>query len=275
MKNQCHITIIKNGKRVDLDEIINYTQSPVYEVIRIIEGTPLFFREHMERFRASLELVEYKCDYSDEMIFNQIKELVELTDLKNNNVRLEYGLTELGMDLVLFMVNSEYPKESFYENGAMTITANVVRENPHAKVVNAQYLEKIAKLKEASSAYEIILMDSNRKIAEGSKSNLFFVKGDTIYSAKASDILIGITRLELMRVFSALHLKYVELDIFEDQLSEFDACFLSGTSIGVLPIEYMNEIKYNSALNDVIIKLRKAYQAVVENNLEYTRRLYL
>lgn len=275
MKNQCHITIIKNGKRVDLDEIINYTQSPVYEVIRIIEGIPLFFREHMERFRASLELVEYKCDYSDEMIFNQIKELVKSTALKNNNVRLEYGLTELGMVLVLFMVNSEYPKEAFYENGAMTITANIVRENPHAKVVNAQYLEKIGQLKEASNAYEIILMDSNRKIAEGSKSNLFFVKGDTIYSAREADILIGITRLELMRVFSALHLKYVELDIFEDQLPEFDACFLSGTSIGVLPIKYMNEIKYNSALNDVIIKLRKAYQAVVENNLEYTRRLYL
>ncbi len=275
MNNQCHKFIIKNGKSVESYENVNYIQSPVYEVIRIIGGIPLFFQEHMGRFEASLKLVNYECNYTSEAIFNQIKILVDLTRLTDNNVRIEYGMTDVGMVLILFMVKSEYPTPVFYANGVKTITANIVRKNPHAKLVNKEYLEKIITLKSNFDVYEIILKDEQDKIAEGSKSNLFFVKDKTIYSAKESDILIGITRLELMNIFSRLDLNYKEKDIYEAQLTEFDACFLSGTSIGVLPVETMNEIKYNSATNDVIIKLREAYEAVVENNLNDTRRLYL
>ncbi len=275
MNNQCHITIVKNGEQMDLNEEIRYLQSPVYEVIRLIEGTPLFFQEHMKRFKRSLELVNYECLYDSEMIFDQIRVLVETTGLINNNIRLEYGLTDSGMVMILFMVKSEYPNKSLYEQGIKSKTAHVVRQNPHAKLVNKSYLDQIRDLKEASGVYEIILKNEFGKIAEGSKSNLFFIKDQTIYSAKEADILMGITRLELMTIFEKLDLTYTELDIYEETLEFYEACFLSGTSIGVLPIASMNEMKYNSTSNRVIIKLIKAYSDVVKDNLENTRRLYL
>ena len=275
MNNQCHITIVKNGEQMDLNEEIRYLQSPVYEVIRIIEGIPLFFQEHMKRFQMSLKLVNYECAYDSEMIFDQIRVLVEMTGLMNNNVRLEYGLTDSGMVMILFMVKSEYPDKSLYEQGVKSKTAHIVRQNPHAKLVNKSYLDQIKALKEDLGVYEIILKNDLGKIAEGSKSNLFFIKDQTVYSAKEADILMGITRLELMTLFEKLDLNYVELDIYEETLESYDACFLSGTSIGVLPIAFVNEIKYNSTSNHVIIKLIEAYNDVVKNNLENTRRLYL
>ncbi|GAU77176.1 branched-chain amino acid aminotransferase [Fusibacter sp. 3D3] len=266
---------MKNGAQVDINEEVRYLQSPVYEVIRIIEGTPLFFQEHMKRFQTSLELVNYECAYSSETIFDQIKNLIETTGLKDNNIRLEYGVTDLGMILMLFMVKSEYPNKSFYEQGVRVKTACIVRGNPHAKLVNKHYLEQISALKAVSDVYEIILKNEAGKIAEGSKSNLFFIKDQTIYSAKEADILMGITRLELMAIFEKLDLTYIELDIYEETLERYEACFLSGTSIGVLPIESVNEMKYNSTSNHVIIKLMGAYNTAVKNNLENTRRLYL
>ncbi|WP_207736210.1 aminotransferase class IV [Fusibacter ferrireducens] len=258
-----------------LNEEIKYIQSPVYEVIRIIDGTPLFFQEHMARFRKSLELVHYQCDYDDREIFYQIGTLVKVTGLKNNNIRIEYGLTDLGMVMICFMVKSEYLDKCFYEQGVKVKTACIVRKNPHAKVVNKSYLDQIKALKEASGVYEIILKDEVGKIAEGSKSNLFFLRDHTIYSAMEADILMGITRLELMDLFKKLGLKYVELDIYEETLATYEGCFISGTSIGVLPIEFVNEMKYNSASNHVIMKLIQAYDDVVKANLMQIRRLYL
>lgn len=275
MNNQCHITIMKNGEQLTLNEEVKYLQSPVYEVIRIIEGTPLFFQEHMKRFQKSLGLVGYESLYNSEAIFDQIRNLVEVTGLINNNVRLEYGLTDLGMVMILFMVKSEYLDITIYEKGVKVKTACIIRQNPHAKLVNKLYLEQIKALKETSDVYEIILKNEVGKIAEGSKSNLFFIKDQTVYSAKEADILMGITRLELMTLFRKLELSYIELDIYEETLENYDACFLSGTSIGVLPIESVNEMKYNSTSNHVIMKLMKAYSDVVKNNLENTRRLYL
>lgn len=274
MKNQLGDEVIQNGVFKRIREDLIYKTAPVYEVIRLIGGMPLFFDEHMERFESSLDLVSAKCPFKSTDIFMQIQQLVEKENVSDNNVRLEYGETSDGWFLTLFLVISSYPDESVYKSGVKVNTANVVRKNPHAKVVNEKYLSQIADLKTETGAYEIILKDETGRIAEGSKSNLFFVKGNCLYSAREEDILIGITRLKVIEAMRGLGLSYREDDIFERDLSNYEAAFLSGTSIGVLPIETMNEIKYNSASNHVIMKLKEKYDELVESNLIKTRRQY-
>lgn len=272
--------IIKNGEVVEIkatnnrEKLFDFIEPPVYEVIRIINGTPLFFDEHIMRLQNSVLLVNKSFDYQSKDIYIQIQRLINLNELKDINVRIEYGLTINGMELFVFIAPTYYPDESFYLNGVDTITANVVRENPHAKVVKSSYIKKISELRESNGVFEIILENSDGKISEGSKSNLFFIKDKIVYSAREEDILIGITRLELMKIIKNLDYSYVERDIYHNELSEFDACFISGTSIGVLPIKTINEIKYNSSDNHVIINLREAYESMVSQNLYDARRIY-
>jgi len=44
-----------------------------------------------------------------------------------------------------------------------------------------------------------------------------------------------------------------------DELGNFDAAFITGTSNDVLPIKTINEIVYNSAVNKVVMKVSELY----------------
>ena len=88
---------------------------------------------------------------------------------------------------------------------------------------------------------------------------MFFVKGDKVYTAKASDVLIGITRKHIFNVCEKLNIKIVEESIHVDDLDKLDGAFMSGTSVNVLPISSIDSIKLNSINNRIIREINQAY----------------
>ena len=126
--------------------------------------------------------------------------------------------------------------------------------------------------KEDLGLYEVLLVDNDHNVTEGSKSNTFFVKGNTIVTAMAQDVLCGITRLQIVSLIHSLRIPLEERKIHLSELSDFDAAFISGTSPKVLPIRSVESIEYKVD-NPIVQKLSEAYNKSISNYIEsYKKR---
>lgn len=273
MLNQITPEVVYNGKYMTSTPEIGFIEPPVYEVIRIMDGVPLFLEGHMSRLFHSFELVGYEPPFDAKALYTQIKWMIDHTGIKNNNIRLEVGKDASGaVQTVLFWVKSIYPPSFDYERGVLTITATEERPNPHAKVFRSDYAARISKLREETGAFEVILVKHDGIVTEGSRSNLFFIKDQKLYSASSEDVLMGITRQHLIELLRSLEIELVENDIEIDSLETFEACFLTGTSVHLLPIDRIDQRKYPSANHPLFIKLKEAFEGIVINDLSKTRR---
>ncbi|QEK11555.1 branched-chain amino acid aminotransferase [Crassaminicella thermophila] len=254
---------IYNGEKCSTDsiEVFDNIISPIiYEVIRIIDGIPLFLEDHLERFRKSLDLLGVKLEKSDEEIKAEIFELIKINKCNQMNVKLLCSnLYEKEQDFFVYFVKSHYPEPFLYKKGIHTILFYSERENPNAKVLNTSLRECVNEAIKKADAYEALLVNEDGYIMEGSRSNMFFVKKDVVYTAPAKDVLLGVTRNYIMKVCKMLNIKVVEKAIHEKEIASLDGAFMSGTSVNVLPIKSIDKIKMDSVDNQVINKILEGY----------------
>ena len=74
------------SKKFDIEKATVYPS--VYEVIRVIDGVPLFFEEHINRLWDSVKLLGYEQPYDSITIREHILKLLELNKCYNYNVKI-------------------------------------------------------------------------------------------------------------------------------------------------------------------------------------------
>lgn len=89
---------------------------------------------------------------------------------------------------------------------------------------------------------------------------MFFVKEKKIYTAPKGAVLLGITRQHIMEVCKELNIEVVEENIHVDDLQTLNGAFMSGTSVNVLPISTIDNIKLDSVNNHIIRKVANGYE---------------
>ena len=87
----------------------------------------------------------------------------------------------------------------------------------------------------------------------------FFVKGTQVITADTRRVLGGITRQHVGDL-ARTHSDFTESSFAKTDLKEAEAVFLTGTSIGILPVCKVDDISFNSANNPVVLSLMKAYE---------------
>jgi len=112
--------------------------------------------------------------------------------------------------------------------------------------------------------YEVLLVDRDGKITEGSRTNVVFVKGDEFYTAPASMVLEGITRKKVLDCLIYLGFSFVEEAVSVDKISDFDAVFLTGTSPKILPVMSIGDRVFD-VNNKAIIRLIDSYNLMIQN----------
>jgi len=240
----------------------------VYEVIRIIEGIPLFFEDHYERLTKSLELLKRKNEITFENLRHQVIKTVEKNGLKLCNVKVIVYNDQTRQNCLTYISKSYYPGKREIEEGVPTALFSWERNNPNVKLLNHEYKERVSRTIEEKQVFEVLLVNENQIITEGSRSNAFFVKGNTIYTAPGELVLKGITR---KYVFDAC--KRVGVDICESLISvtdldKIDGLFISGTSIKVLPVSKIDDRVYASSKNPVIVAVRDEFNKIMDDYIK-------
>ncbi|MBF8982806.1 aminotransferase class IV [Lutibacter sp. B2] len=244
----------------------------IYEVIRIIDGKALFLEEHLERMRKSTRLLGCELHKSEKEIADEIYKLIEKNECKNMNVKLICSnLKNKEQDFLCYLIKSHYPEESLYERGIHTILYYSERENPNAKVINTTLRESVNNTLKEENAFEALLVNKEDFITEGSRSNMFFLKGNTLYTAPAGDVLLGVTRDRIMKVCKNLNVIVIEECIDKKEIVNLDGAFMTGTSVNVLPIRTIGEVLIDSVNNFWIQEIANGYKKEVQEYLKKAR----
>ncbi|MNN25477.1 Branched-chain-amino-acid aminotransferase [compost metagenome] len=133
------------------------------------------------------------------------------------------------------------------------------RTNPNAKIVNDSFRDLVNKEIKENNAYEAILVDRNGDITEGSRSNIFMVKNNTIITSPLEAVLPGVTRGEIIELCLENNIDFKEEKVNYKDLDRLDGLFITGTSPKILPITSVNDRIFNSNVNEIIKVLIKTY----------------
>lgn len=259
---------IKNGHPLPVSEfsLDQADQGPrVYEVIRVLRGVPLFLEEHLTRLQDSISLLGHSHFVDVAKLKNQISELITLNQMGEMNFKiLVTDLDSSQSNFYMFFIPSHYPAEAQYQQGVATILYKAVRKNPNIKAIAQSQRDELNRAIHQAGVYEALLVNENNEITEGSRSNLFFIKSDILYTAPSKDVLVGITRSRVMKLCNDLGIEVKEKPISIDFLKKIDGLFLTGTSPKVLPISSVDEQPFTSVENPMVQAIQRAYNELIE-----------
>jgi len=154
--------------------------------------------------------------------------------------------------------------EKMYAKGVKVKAVPILRKNPNVKSDTDSHYAQMAQTYEKEGYFEYLLYD-NGIIKEGARSNFFAVKDDVVYTQDNKNVLMGITRKKILDILEDMQIKVRHDDILIDKLEDFDGFFLSGTSIGVMPIGQIDGKCFASAQNTLIKRLIVEYNRCVDD----------
>lgn len=212
----------------------------VYEVIRFRNGKAMFWADHRQRLVESLEALypNTQLPQHTEQIF---EELLRCNQQSNINVLMAYCKEKW----MLSLLRSSYPTAEDYQLGVKATIVDATRHNPQIKQYDNSLRDRIDSVLQSGNYYEALLSNEHKQLTEGSRSNLFFVKGNTIFTAPHEMVLGGITRNHLLRVIEQLGYSVNYTCVQVKNIAEYDAAFITGTSPLVLPLATIDHTKYN------------------------------
>lgn len=236
----------------------------VYSSLKVVGGKLFFPEFHVDRLLDSAKRIELLHPFSRQQLISWLNELVVANRLSDHLIRvLLIGDPDNG-DAALFCAFvvgglTFYP-DSFYTHGVKVITYAGERLFPQSKTKNL--LLGFLALREATKqgALEALLVDQEGSIREGTRSNFYALRENTIICPPADLVLEGITKkfvLEAVQGTFAVQ----ESRIFEKNIDNYEEFFLTSTSMNVMPISQINGEKVSGTLEatKIIQKLFRNY----------------
>ncbi|MDP2113601.1 MAG: aminotransferase class IV [Bacteroidota bacterium] len=243
--------------------LLNSDQS-VYEVIRVIDGIALFLEDHYTRLVSSVQMSGFNFEMDLPEFRHNILELVRLNHIKNGNVKFVLAEFKKVNHWSFSFIPHSYPDTNDYEQGVKAELLFAERENPNAKIIQNVIRERANKMIADQELYEVLLVDRDGLITEGSRSNVFFVKGNRFYTAPAYQVLVGVTRQKVLECLTELGFTIVEEAVLASEINTYDAAFLTGTSPKVLPVRSIGKQVFNTQLL-VVNELMNQYNSMIDN----------
>jgi branched-chain amino acid aminotransferase len=260
---------LMNGKLVAMDDVFQVLDGygrKVYEVIRLIEGKPLFLKEHVDRMNKSIKLINIDRTFEYSEISQMIQVLVDEYNITENNVKITF-FENSEEYIAVYLTKSKYPSEEKHIEGYNTVLIYEERETPNAKIINNELRSLINSILKSEGADECIYISESGEILEGSRSNVFFVKGNTVLTAPDEGVLLGTTRKKILDICISERIALQKRNLRIEELTFYDAAFMTGTSIDVMPVNKIGDIILNSSGNRIVEKIRAEYSKAMKHDI--------
>lgn len=228
----------------------------VYETIRSY-GDRIFMRDqHIARLHRSADAIGLTIPIPRKSWPDLLHDAMVRNDIGNAErdaylrITISRGVGEIGLDpalcpspTVVIMTKPLVPPSShLYETGVSLIIANTKRNlpsalSPHIKATN--FLNNILAKREAiaAGAFDSIFLNWENYLAECTISNLFFVTDGCLRTPSVDcGILDGITREIVIQLAREMGISTEEGRFTPAQLSQADECFLTNTTMEIMPV---------------------------------------
>ena len=266
--NECHHeNFVFNGSVLPSSQFnYNWLVSGVsiYEVVRLIDGVPLYVEKHFERLQSSANKINLIFSWNLPRFKEAIEQVRQNNSVSNGNIKF----VNTTNDYLVYFNQAVYPSQQQYKRGVPVGLMPAERNNPTVKFINKVLRNSAAEIIERKKLNEVILIDNENYITEGSRSNIFLLKDNEVFTPPENDVLPGITRLQVIEICIANNIKLTERKIRESELSSFDAVFLTSTSRSVLPVRTIKKLQFqtdNKLLHRIIQLFNKNTENYIRN----------
>ncbi len=248
-------------------EIIMANSQELYEVLRVEDNIPLFITDHLQRLEDGFKKLNISHPFPQQALTRAIYQIIKNQNIQNNNLKISCFVNNQKINqYYVYAITSKYPDKGTYVLGLKTALFYAERDNPNIKLghtptrisANEEILQK--------EVHEVLLVDHNGRITEGSRSNVFFIVKDTIYTAPSSIVLQGIMRKKVLEIIEQCKLNLKMECVPAAELCKVNAAFITGTSPRILPISHINDIVLDvdnillRLLMDKLSEIIKAYK---------------
>lgn len=250
----------------------------VFEGIRGYGGCSFALKDHLDRLLLSAARLGLSSPYSVLELMTVVKSLEEQAQLDQFYVRpliwtggKAMGISASKSDVHVAMVlwNWEDHFADIQKRGGLRLMIS-----PHVRMTN-----QMAPLQAKSSFLygpnvmsktaaekggfdDALSLDHRGRIMEGTGANIFFGKGDCLFTPVPDYFLNGITRQKIIALAKKRGLRVFEQDLFLKDLPQMDEAFLTGTAYEVSPIQQIGDVHYNK--QTITNQLRDDYLRLVE-----------
>ncbi|MEK6527875.1 MAG: aminotransferase class IV, partial [Nitrospirota bacterium] len=189
---------------------------------------------------------------------------------------------ELCLKPTLVIISSrfkDYP-EKYYQKGLKIAIVDVRRNFKNAlnpKIKSLNFLNNILAKIEAKKrgAHEAIMLNYTGYVAEGTISNIFFIKNNILCTpALDVGILDGITRKTILDIAKRLKIKFREGKFTRNDIYKAEEVFISNTTMEVMPVTQVDNVKISSRIGKITKMLGLEYKKKISDYITHVKRLH-
>ncbi|WP_051412258.1 aminotransferase class IV [Halonatronum saccharophilum] len=227
----------------------------LFETIKVYQGNPLLLEEHLDRLYSSLSKLEIPFKFEKEQLEKEILDYCQPLD----NKALRVTVCDEGYNFSLRDI--PYGRDD-YKRGYRVALAPFKRgESPLYNHKTANYYENILVRRDAlDNGYdEVLFVRYDNKVLEGTTTNIFFVKGDCLYTPKEDlGLLPGILRAKVIELAKGLGIEVRLMEIDISEISNYDFAFATNSLVDMIRIRSIEELRYDSR-NKIFDKIRESF----------------
>lgn len=235
-----------------LSKTLNYGMG-VFETIRVKNNRLEYLEAHLERLSQSIENLDLAYNISQEKLETQLINYCSDHCIKDGVVKLLIADTE-PEETISHRVN-QYSASHYREGFSLSIS-DIKRHssNPLWQHKTTNYWLNIMVKKMAGASEEILFLNEEGHITEGTVSNVFLVKNNIVKTPPLScGLLPGIMRQQVMETCEALNIEIERSILTTEDLLESDSLFITNSIMGIMPIS--NFIGFPKTVTPIVNEL--------------------
>lgn len=235
-------------------------ESGLYEVFRTINFLPILLKTHLKRLFKNSAHYGLNINYSIIDIIEMLKQVIHAFPEPDQRV----FIIAVPNNLIIYTSSLNLNYEIY--NGVDAIIFEGLRQNPNIKTTDKKISQYALDEAHKSGCFEALLIDSDRNIYEGSKSNIFWVKNNQLFT-NSINVLIGTTQT-LIKKNSPFHI--IDSSLNEKELIIIDELFITNSSCGIVPVISVNNKPINNyKIGNITSHLSTLYKEWLNNEASW------
>lgn len=240
----------RNGQILPIDQavvpIANLEYSygfGVYETLKVRKGNLYFLPEHIERLFHSALLIGLEHKYSHEDVRRYLREIVSVIGSVDCNLKVLFiGASQPeNTQIYIIPLAPLFPDRKLYKHGAKLVTVEYERWMPQAKSLNMLGSYVMYTKAKKMDCYDALLINRDGNMTEGTRTNMYVMKGKTIISPPKELVLEGVTMRSIEKIVTKNGFEIRYQHIPRNTLTEYDGMFLSSTSSKIIPVQQVDD----------------------------------
>ena len=212
----------------------------LYETIKLAEGVPVFFEEHVARLVLGIAALGLHKDIDRPELAEQICRLSEANGGDNScRLLVTAGPPDGAPNLLVQTDRRDFPARPL-----RVISYRGVRVSAQYKAMTVMQSYFAQRAARAAGVDDALLVDGEGRIFEGATSNVFVVRSGGLVTPPAEgDILPGVLRAKVEELATGAGIPVVEAWARVADLRPDDGVLLTSSVRGVVPVERVDDVR--------------------------------